>query len=157
MFRFRHRLSKDIEFFGYDAQWLALLSPRLNETAAAMASGYGEQANGVKIVMSEGDIDFIVAGDVAVPASRERTNLEGRDIGLDPASAREAVWAAASKAALLLRRLDEMASGAEDRLLEGIVPFEGQLRHADRMVSKVRDFIENETAAQPRTGGFPLS
>jgi len=40
MLRFEHRLSKDIDLFGYDAQWLSFLSPRLNETAAAMATDY---------------------------------------------------------------------------------------------------------------------
>jgi hypothetical protein len=77
MFRFEHRLSRDIDFFGYDAKWLTLLSPRLNEMAAAVASSYTEQANGIKIVMQQGDIDFVVAGDVAVPVSREKITLEG--------------------------------------------------------------------------------
>jgi hypothetical protein len=86
MFRFRHRLSKDIDFFGYDAQWLPLLSPRLNETAAAMATDYVEQANAVKLVLPQGDIDFIIAGDVAVPVVRELATLEGRTISLDPTS-----------------------------------------------------------------------
>jgi nucleotidyltransferase AbiEii toxin of type IV toxin-antitoxin system len=86
MFRFKHRLSKDIDFFGYDAQWLSLLSPRLNEAAAAMASTYVEQANGVKIVMPHGDIDFIIAGDVAVPVNRTKLLLKGRDVLVDPTS-----------------------------------------------------------------------
>lgn len=86
MFRFRHRLSKDIDFFSYDAQWLPLLSPRLNESAAAMASSYVEQANTVKLILPQGDIDFVIAGDVAIPVVREKTTLEGRDILLDPTS-----------------------------------------------------------------------
>jgi len=86
MFRFQHRLSKDIDFFGYDAQWISLLSPRLNETAAAMATNYTEQANGVKILMRNGDIDFVVAGDVAVPVLRDHMELEGRTILVDPTS-----------------------------------------------------------------------
>jgi hypothetical protein len=84
MFHFKHRLSKDIDFFGYDAQWLSLLSPRLNETAAAMALSYTEQANAVKISMTIGDIDFVIAGDVTVPVNRETMILEGREILIDP-------------------------------------------------------------------------
>ena len=38
MFRFEHRLSKDIDFFTHDAQWLSLLTPRLNDTTAAMTT-----------------------------------------------------------------------------------------------------------------------
>ena len=86
MLRFEHRLSKDIDLFGYDAQWLALLSPRLNDRSAALASGYSEQANTVKIVTARGDIDFIIAGDVATPVVREETVVEGRGIALDPTS-----------------------------------------------------------------------
>ncbi len=86
MLRFRHRLSKDIDFFGYDARWLSLLSPRLNEAAAAISSSYAEQANTVKIVTSEGDIDFVIAGDIARPVVRETARLEGRDVLLDPTS-----------------------------------------------------------------------
>ena len=86
MFRFQHRLSKDIDFFGYDAQWLPLLSPLLNETAAAVASSWTEQANGVKIVMPQGDIDFVIAADVVIAVVRDRVTLEGREILIDPTS-----------------------------------------------------------------------
>ena len=86
MLRFKHRLSKDVDFFGYDAQWLALLSPRLNDRAAALASDYREQANTIKIVTARGDIDFIIAGDVAAPVVREEACVEGRGIALDPTS-----------------------------------------------------------------------
>jgi hypothetical protein len=173
MFRFKHRLSKDIDFFGYDAQWLSLVSPRLNETAAAMASNYVEQANGVKIVMPHGDIDFIIAGDVAVPVNRTKLPLEGREILVDPTSeilakklfyrgaslkardvydlsaaidldpdeARRAAKAAASKKALLVQRLDEMEKVDQHALLQGITPYDGELRHAADMVAKVRNFL----------------
>ena len=84
MLRFRHRLSKDIDLFGYDAQWLSLLSPRLNDRAAALATSYAEQANKIKIVTARGDIAFIIAGDVTSPVLRERAVIEGRAIDLEP-------------------------------------------------------------------------
>ena len=84
MLRFRHRLSKDIDFFGYDAQWLSVFSPRLNEQAATLATSYVEQANTVKIVTSSGDIDFIVAADVAAPVTRTVESIAGRLIEVDP-------------------------------------------------------------------------
>ena len=86
MFRFQHRLSKDIDFFGYDAQWLSLLTPRLNDFAATMATDYVEQANGIKIVMPHGDIDFIISADVIQDIHRQETTLGGRSIQLDPTS-----------------------------------------------------------------------
>jgi hypothetical protein len=64
MFRFEHRLSKDIDFFLHDVQWLSILTPRLNDATAAMILDYVEQANNVKLIMPHGDIDFIVAGAV---------------------------------------------------------------------------------------------
>src|ERR1700676_4972301 len=64
MFRFEHRLSKDIDFFLHDVQWLSLLTPRLNDTTAAMVTNYIEQANSIKLVLPHGDIDFVVTGTV---------------------------------------------------------------------------------------------
>ena len=84
MLRFKHRLSIDIDLFGYDAQWLSVLSPRLNEKAASLATSYTEQANTIKIVMPHGDIDFVIAGDVAVPVERSKLVLAGREIMVDP-------------------------------------------------------------------------
>ncbi len=84
MLQFQHRLSKDIDFFGYDAQWLSLLSPRLNEFAAAMATDYTERANSIKIVMPHGDIDFIVSADVVPDLRRQYRTIHGRKIQVDP-------------------------------------------------------------------------
>ena len=86
MFRFQHRLSKDIDFFGYDAQWLSLLSPRLNDLAAALGSDYAEAANSLKIVMPHGDIDFVIAADIAIPVERRLEDVAGRALLVDPAS-----------------------------------------------------------------------
>ena len=84
MLEFQHRLSKDIDFFGYDAQWISVLSPRLNHAAAELALTYSEQANVVKIVMAQGDIDFIVAGDATSPVQRSRRTIAGRTIEIEP-------------------------------------------------------------------------
>ena len=85
MLDYKHRLSKDIDFFAYDAQWLGLLSPRFNEKAAALAVSYDEQSDGVKMKKAEGDIEFIVAGDVT-RHKKARPELEGRGIDVDPPS-----------------------------------------------------------------------
>ena len=84
MLRFRDRLSKDIDWFGYDAQWLSLLTPRFNATAAGIAQDYAEQANAIKVTTAQGDIDFIIAADVARPVKREVRVVEGRELALDP-------------------------------------------------------------------------
>lgn len=38
MLRFAHRVSRDIDLFFVDAQWLGVLSPRLNDEAARIAA-----------------------------------------------------------------------------------------------------------------------
>lgn len=84
MLRFKHRLSKDIDLFGYDAQWLSVFSPRLNERAAMLAASYTEQSNTIKIVTASGDIDFIIAADVVAPVTRRVEPIAGRLIAVDP-------------------------------------------------------------------------
>jgi len=83
MFRFEHRLSKDIDFFMHDVQWLSLLSPRLNDTAAAMTTNYLEQANGLKLVLPHGDIDFVVSGSVTDAKAIESLEFMGRTFLLE--------------------------------------------------------------------------
>ena len=176
MLRFRHRLSKDIDWFGYDAQWLSLLTPRLNETAARIARDYAEQANSIKITTVDGDIDFIIAADVAKPVEREIRIVEGREltldptyeilakklfyraaslkprdvydlctaIDLDPEAARRAVAAAHLKRRQILDRLRRLVAGGEKDLLSTIIPFDGALTHADRMLARAYDFVVAE-------------
>jgi hypothetical protein len=64
MFRFEHRLSKGIDFFIRDVQWLGFLTPRLNDVVGAMIEGYEEHTNSLKLILPIGDIDFIAAGAV---------------------------------------------------------------------------------------------
>lgn len=86
MFRFGHRISKDIDIFTYDAQALSYLSPRLNEVAERESQGYEEQPNTVKLLLRDGDVDFIVAAPVIPDVACETLSFEGRDIVLDATS-----------------------------------------------------------------------
>ena len=62
MFRHRHRLSKDIDIFVPDPQYLGFVSPRLSDVAAEMTADYTEQANAfVKLQFEEGEVDFVAA------------------------------------------------------------------------------------------------
>lgn len=60
-FYFRHRESRDIDVFLTDAQYLPLLSPRLNRTTQDMATDYVESSNFLKLKFPGGDVDFIIA------------------------------------------------------------------------------------------------
>ena len=59
--RLGHRVSYDADLFLTDAQYLGALSPRLSDLAATLGRSYDESANGVKIVTTKGDIDFLVS------------------------------------------------------------------------------------------------
>ncbi len=79
MRRYRHRLSKDIDIFVPDPQYLTYLSPRLNATAESLTSKYLEDARFVKLYFPEGEIDFVAA----TALTRDATGIEqilGRDV-----------------------------------------------------------------------------
>ena len=62
MRRYRHRVSRDVDIFVPDPQWLGYVTPRLNAKAESLAPEYVEQATFVKLYFPEGEIDFIVSG-----------------------------------------------------------------------------------------------
>ncbi|MGB9840460.1 nucleotidyl transferase AbiEii/AbiGii toxin family protein [Thermovenabulum sp.] len=57
---YHHRESFDVDIFLKDAQHLLLLTPRLNSYIEGIED-YNEMSNFVKIKMSDGEIDFILA------------------------------------------------------------------------------------------------
>ena len=62
MFRYRHRLSKDIDIFVPDPQYLGFVTPRLSDTAADLTEDYTEQPGMfVKLQFEEGEVDFVSA------------------------------------------------------------------------------------------------
>jgi hypothetical protein len=61
MRRHHHRLSKDIDIFVPDPQYLGYLTPRLNAEAESLTTKYVEQANSLKLIFEEGEIDFVAS------------------------------------------------------------------------------------------------
>ncbi len=61
MRRHRHRISKDVDIFVPDPQWLGYLTPRLNSKAELLVPDYVEQAGFLKLYFPEGEIDFVVS------------------------------------------------------------------------------------------------
>ena len=49
MRRFRHRVSRDVDIFVPDPQYLGYVSPRLNDTAEALTAKYLETAISLKL------------------------------------------------------------------------------------------------------------
>jgi hypothetical protein len=61
MLRHAHRVSKDVDIFLHDAQFLTALSPRLNSAVLAMTESYLEGSSSLKLSFDQGEIDFIIA------------------------------------------------------------------------------------------------
>jgi hypothetical protein len=78
MRRHRHRLSKDIDIFIDDPQFLTYLTPRLNQTAESLTSNYLEDHNFLKLAFPEGEIDFVAAPPLTPSPARHETILGQR-------------------------------------------------------------------------------
>lgn len=77
MFRHRHRLSKDIEIFVPNPQYLGFVTPRLSDVAANLTSDYSEDPSAwVKLQFEEGEVDF-----VAAPIFSMMPGRNGRSMG----------------------------------------------------------------------------
>lgn len=61
MRRYLHRVSKDVDIFVPNPQWLGYLTPRLNPVAEEKTGEYVEQAGFLKLYFPQGELDFIVA------------------------------------------------------------------------------------------------
>lgn len=61
MLRERHRRSKDVDIFVPDPQYLGCFSPRLNDLAESITSDYVEAAQYLKLILPQGEIDFVAS------------------------------------------------------------------------------------------------
>jgi hypothetical protein len=85
MLRHQHRLSKDIDIFVPDPQYLGFVTPRLSEAAAAVSADYVEAANFVKLIRKEGEIDFVASPNLT-PHPYETWDLLGRPVRVETAT-----------------------------------------------------------------------
>lgn len=61
MLRHQHRMSKDVDIFVPDPQYLGFVSPRLSDVAEAVSDKYVEGPLFIKLMRPEGEIDFVVS------------------------------------------------------------------------------------------------
>jgi predicted nucleotidyltransferase component of viral defense system len=61
MLRHAHRLSKDIDLFVPDPQYLGFVNPRLSDLAAELCTRYVEAMEFVKLYRAEGEIDIVAS------------------------------------------------------------------------------------------------
>lgn len=82
MLRHSHRLSKDIDIFVPDPQYLGFVSPRLSDTAENIANDYVEGPGYVKLLRAEGEIDFVASPNLTAQPFEEWTLL-GRKVKVE--------------------------------------------------------------------------
>ncbi len=76
MLRYGHRLSKDIDIFVPDPQYLGFVNPRISDAAADITTEYEEHAQFVKLLLPEGEIDFVVSHNLTDPGYDQWTLLD---------------------------------------------------------------------------------
>lgn len=82
MLRLNHRASKDIDIFLPDPQFLGFFNPRISEAAHDVTEIYEESAGHVKLHLSEGEIDFVVAEPLTT-APFESTRVLDREVVME--------------------------------------------------------------------------
>lgn len=79
MLRLGHRLSKDIDIFVPDPQYLGYVNPRLSDAAESVSTDYEESAEFLKLFLPAGEIDIVV-GTPLTDQPFEIARYAGRDI-----------------------------------------------------------------------------
>lgn len=82
MLRIAHRMSKDIDLFVPDPQYLGWVNPRLSELAESVSSDYEEAAEFIKLFLEEGEIDIVV-GEPLTDNPWEAADLGGRSVKVE--------------------------------------------------------------------------
>lgn len=76
MRRYRHRLSRDVDIFVPDPQYLGYLDPDRNETVEALTPRHLKEANFLRLYFDHGEVDFIAAAPVTDKATTVETVLD---------------------------------------------------------------------------------
>lgn len=82
MLRHHHRMSKDIDIFVPDPQYLGYVSPRLSDVAELVTQDYVEGPGYIKLLRPEGEIDFVASPNLT-SAPYEEWNLLGRQVKVE--------------------------------------------------------------------------
>jgi predicted nucleotidyltransferase component of viral defense system len=85
MLRYHHRLSKDIDIFVPDPQYLGYVSPRLSDVAETVSQDYVEGPGYIKLLRAEGEIDFVASPNLTESAF-ETWSLLGRTVRVETAA-----------------------------------------------------------------------
>ncbi len=148
MLRYDHRVSKDIDIFVPDPQYLGFVTPRLSDVAEAITADYVEQGNFVKLVLESGEVDFVASPNLTAEPF-EVWEIMGRPVRVETAAEIVAKKLYHRGDRATARDLFDLAVVVEqDRdALERAAPF--LLRHADTFMDQVvgrRPILEKQFA-----------
>nr|WP_254067768.1 nucleotidyl transferase AbiEii/AbiGii toxin family protein [Burkholderia sp. L27(2015)] len=145
MLRYQHRFSKDIDIFVPDPQSLNYVSPRLSAVAEEICnSQYIEAANFVKLILEEGEIDFVASPNLlSGDRAYELWELCGREVRVETAAEIVAKKMYHRGAIATARDVFDLAMVIErepDALIDAI-PF--MRRHLDAFLEHLRSPSDN--------------
>jgi predicted nucleotidyltransferase component of viral defense system len=155
MFRYQHRLSKDIDIFVPDPQYLSFVTPRLSDVAAAISDQYVEdQSSYVKLIRPEGEIDFVASPNLT-DSPFEMWHIDGHHIRVETAAeiVAKKLWHRGDRTtardlfdlSLVIEREPEALIKADTYLLKNADVFINQI--ASRKTVLERQFAEIDTLA----------
>lgn len=137
MLRYGHRLSKDIDIFVPDPQYLGFVSPRLSDAAEQVSSDYVEGPGYVKLLRPEGEIDFVASPNLTAHPYDEWTLL-GRMVKVETAAeiVAKKLWHRGDRATA--RDLFDLALviGREPEALKSAAPC--LTRHRDAFLAQIQ-------------------
>ena len=159
MFRYQHRLSKDIDIFVPDPQYLSFVTPRLSDVAAAISEQYVEdQSSYVKLIRPEGEIDFVASPNLT-DSPFEMWHIDGHHIRVETAAeiVAKKLWHRGDRTtardlfdlSLVIEREPEALITAATFLLKNADVFINQI--ASRKTVLERQFAEIDTLAYTPT------
>ena len=155
MFRYQHRLSKDIDIFVPDPQYLSFVTPRLSDVAASISDQYvKDQSSYVKLIRPEGEIDFVASPNLT-DSPFEIWHIDGHHIRVETAAeiVAKKLWHRGDRAtardlfdlSLVIEREPEALIKAATFLLKNADVFINQI--TSRKTVLERQFAEIDTLA----------
>ncbi len=151
-------ISRDIDLFVPDPQYLGFVTPRLSEVAEAITGDYIEQANCVKLVLEAGEIDIVASPNLTANPF-ETWEIMGQTVRVETAAeiVAKKIYHRGDRA--VARDLFDLAVVVErePRALADAAPF--LLRHAQAFLAQVEAGapILREQFARIRRIGFSRS
>lgn len=151
MLRHHHRVSKDIDIFVPDPQYLGFVSPRLSDVAESVTQDYVEGPGYIKLLRPEGEIDFVASSNLTAEPF-EVWRLLGRQVRVETSSeiVAKKLWHRGDRAtardlfdlALVIEREPKALASAREYLVRHCGVFLSQLEQRKAVLKLQFDAID---------------